>query len=187
VEYDDLRGLVIINHQRQLAPLQRVHAHVFQDDVVTTARGQRVTLMTAWELFRIARNARRLGWTHDDVAPLLYVDGRPDIVPADYQPIGEIDACWPRASAFAVSLSAPLRTGDRLAIETPVDFIGGRRCLPAARQRSGRPGRRRRSRRSRHRRRHRDQLEGRARVPNRAYRRRLDAGLSASASTSSYA
>ena len=119
----ELRGLTLINHQRQLAPLQRVHDHVFQDDVITTAQAQQVTLMTTWELFRIARNAARLGWTHSDIAALFYVDGRPDVVPAHYQSIGEIDACWPRASAFAVSLSAPLRVGDRLAIETPVDFV----------------------------------------------------------------
>ncbi|HEV2058430.1 MAG TPA: hypothetical protein VGR11_03670 [Solirubrobacteraceae bacterium] len=117
----DLHGLSIVNHQRHLPPLQRTK-HVFQGDVVINAEEQGITLLTGWELFRLARNAARHDWPFQAVRGLFYVDGRPDIIPAHYRPIGTVDKVWPQAGAFAVTLASPVRVGDRVALEGPVDF-----------------------------------------------------------------
>jgi len=97
-ETTKLRGLSIVNHQRHLPPAQREHVNVFQDDVLTTAKGQEITLLTTWELFVLARNARRLGWSHEQVRPIFYADGRPDLIPSHYVPDVSVmwcpTACW---------------------------------------------------------------------------------------------
>lgn len=67
----DLRGLSIVNHQRHLPPLKRRHRDVFQQDVLVNAEQQHITLMTGWELFRLARNAMRYGWSFDVIRPLF--------------------------------------------------------------------------------------------------------------------
>ncbi len=118
----DLRGLSIVNHQRHLPPLQRSHDEVFQKDVLTNAEQQGITLLTGWELFRLARNAARHRWPFETMRELFYVDGRPDIVPANYRSMGTVDKVWPKAGAFAVVLADAVRVGDRIAIEGPVDF-----------------------------------------------------------------
>lgn len=118
----DLRGLSIVNHQRHLPPLQRSHDEVFQKDVLTNAEQQGITLLTGWELFRLARNAARHQWSFETVRELFYVDGRPDIVPANYRSMGTVDKVWPKPGAFAVVLADAVRVRDRIAIEGPVDL-----------------------------------------------------------------
>jgi hypothetical protein len=81
----DLRGLAIVNHQRHLEPLKRNNDDVFQRDVLVNAEEQGITLMTGWELFRLARNALHHGWAFDTVSHIFYVNGRPDIVPRHYE------------------------------------------------------------------------------------------------------
>jgi len=117
----DLRGLSIVNHQRHLPPLQRNHHNVFQQDVLVNAEEQGITLMTGWELFRLARNAARCGWPFEAVRPLFYADGRPDVVPTHYRPLGKIEEVWRKAEAFAITLTHALGAGSMIAIEGPVD------------------------------------------------------------------
>lgn len=118
----DLRGLSVVNHQRHLPPLQRDNRNVFQGDVLANAEGQDITLLTTWDLFRIARSAAKLAWAFESVCPLFYVNGRADVVPSHYRSIGHIEAVWPQAQACAITLTGELKVGDTVAVETPVEF-----------------------------------------------------------------
>lgn len=118
----NLRGLSIVNHQRHLPPLQRDNRAVFQGDVLTNAENQDITLLTTWELFRIARGAATHRWAFELIRPLFDVNGRPDVVPTHYRPIGTVEDVWPKAEAFAVTLAGGVKLGDRIAIEGLVDF-----------------------------------------------------------------
>jgi len=124
-ENTELRGLSIVNHQRHLPPAQREHVNVFQDDVLTTAREHQITLLTTWELFVLARNARRLGWSHEQVRHIFYADGRPDVVPSHYESIGVIEQRWPKPNAFSVLLTGELNLGDSLAVERDGECFEG--------------------------------------------------------------
>ncbi|NYD49080.1 hypothetical protein BJY14_005063 [Actinomadura luteofluorescens] len=120
----DIHGLAIVNHQRNLPALDREHEHVFQSDVLTTAKEQDLTLLTTWDLFRLVRGFISNDWRHEDVAELFVTSGRMCPLPAHYKPIGYVDGYWAKASALGLRLqSGPLHVGDRIAYELPVDFV----------------------------------------------------------------
>lgn len=60
----DVQGLSIINHQRQIPGLDRDNVKPFRDVVVAAAKKHDVGLLTAWDLFRLARGFLRNKWTH---------------------------------------------------------------------------------------------------------------------------
>jgi hypothetical protein len=123
-ERTDIRGLVIINHQRHLPALDRDHEHVFQADVITTAEQQGFGLLTTWDLFRLVRGVIIHGWLHDDIAGLFISNGRIQPIPAHYEFIGLVDEYWEKASALGLRMeSGVVRAGDRIAYDLPVDFI----------------------------------------------------------------
>jgi hypothetical protein len=120
----DLHGLAIINHQRNLPGLDRDNDNVFQKDVISNAEQQGFGLLTAWDLFRLARGYLRHGWHHDDIAGLFVISGRIHPVPRHYELIGAVDEYWAKAAALGLRLkSGTLRVGDRVAYEGAVDFI----------------------------------------------------------------
>jgi hypothetical protein len=120
----DLKGLAIVNHQRNVPALDREHDHVFQDDVLTNADEQGFGLLTTWDLFRLVRDYVALGWRHDQVAALFTTPGRIRPVPAHYKHIGYVDGFWEQAEAIGIRLEqGPLNADDRVAYELPVQFV----------------------------------------------------------------
>lgn len=122
-ERTDIHGLTIINSQRNLPALDREHTRVFQDDVLTNADEQDFTLLTAWDLYRLARGVIMHHWRRSDIEELFLTSGRMSPVPVHYIPVGTIAQVWKDACAIGVQLAARgLRIGDRLAYQLPVDF-----------------------------------------------------------------
>jgi hypothetical protein len=120
----DIHGLAVINHQRNLPALDREHDRVFQDDVLINAGEQDFTLLTTWDLYRLARGFITHHWQHSDVEELFLAKGRMNPVPSHYIPLGPIAHAWKEASVIGVELAnGPIRVGDRIAYELPVDFI----------------------------------------------------------------
>ena len=122
---EDISGLTIINHQRHMPALERENAKPFRDTVTTSAKKKHdVGLLTAWDLFRLARGFLRNRWTHDQVKDVLYQKGRVLPIPAHYQFIGTVDEFWGQASALSIKMeNGALTKGDRIAYELPVDFL----------------------------------------------------------------
>jgi hypothetical protein len=120
----DIHGLAVINHQRNLPALDREHDRVFQDDVLVNAQGQDFTLLTTWDLYRLARGAIAHQWSRSDVEELFLTKGRMTPVPCHYVPLGPVAHIWKEASAIGVELgNGPIRIGDRIAYELSVDFM----------------------------------------------------------------
>ena len=120
----DIHGLTIINHQRNIPALDREHIRVFQDDVLTNADEQDFTLLTTWDLYRLARGVIMHHWERLNLEELFLTSGRMSPVPAHYIRVGTIARVWKDASAIGVQLAAEgLRIGDRLSFELPVDFL----------------------------------------------------------------
>ena len=119
----DVRGLAIINHQRNLPPLDRDNNTPFREDVLTNAQEQQFGLLTTWDLFRLARSYLKLGWQHEHIQALFYKSGRVEPVPQHYELIGIVEHIWEKAGAVGVRIEAAvLRLGDRIAFELPVEF-----------------------------------------------------------------
>jgi hypothetical protein len=119
----DIRGLAIINHQRNIPALERENLSPFQEDVLTNAKEQGFGLLTTWDLFRLARSYVRNGWKHEYVSDLFYRDGRIEPVPVHYEFVGVIRQFWEKAHAIGVQIEvAEICVGDRIAFEHPVEF-----------------------------------------------------------------
>ena len=116
----DIRALTILNHQRGQPPLER-SANPFGDVVMKTAEKDHCGLMTAWTLYRLARNFERLTWKHEYVAPLFTRNGVISPEPAHYQAVGQIEKRW--SHAISVNLNDHLTVGDRIAIDCGVDYV----------------------------------------------------------------
>jgi hypothetical protein len=77
----DVKGLSIINHQRHIPPLDRENRMPFRQELLDVTTGTNLGLMTAFDLYRLAVNVRRLNWSGANVAiitnqPLLEKDRR---------------------------------------------------------------------------------------------------------------
>jgi hypothetical protein len=119
----NVQGLEIINHQKGVPPLGREHEKPFRDDILINAEEQHFGLMTTWDLFRLARSYRKLGWQPEFVKPLFLSAGRIEPVPAHYQLVGIVEHFWERVSAVGVRLhTGSLSRGDRVAFELPIEY-----------------------------------------------------------------
>lgn len=120
----DVRGLSIINHQRHIPALDRENVKPFREVVVTAATKQDVGLMTAWDLFRLARSFPANKWTHKQVKDIFYQSGRISPLPNHYRFLGTIDHFWEEAGALSVKIeNGVLKKGDMIAFELPVEFV----------------------------------------------------------------
>jgi hypothetical protein len=121
----DVRGLTIVNHQRSLPPSER-DPHCFQAEQVRNAADQEVGLMTAWDLWRLARGGAANGWPSEAVRPLLAeVAGRIEPIPGHYARVGEVVNFFEKAGAIAIQLDegAGLRRGERIGLIGEVDYL----------------------------------------------------------------
>jgi hypothetical protein len=118
----DVRGISILNHQRHLPPLDR-NKEPFQPDVVTNALEHDFGLITTWDLYRLVRSYIKLRWTHEQIRPLFYRQGRIEPVPGHYEYLGTIQRFIPALSVIGIQIEAgKLLAGDRIAFELSSEF-----------------------------------------------------------------
>ena len=117
----DIVGLSIINHQRHLPPLERENETPFRQELLDAAEERTLGLMTSWDLYRLLKNATKLGWDGKYVRPIFYKRGRIMPVPTHYSYIGKIAKAW--TDKFGVIIdNGELHVGDKIAVEFPVEF-----------------------------------------------------------------
>lgn len=120
----DIRGLVIINHQRQLPPLERNNDKAFTDAQILDAENQAYTLLTTWDLFRLIRGMIQWEWPPEALRTLLQAPGRVPATPAHYTPIGVVEKRAPQQQVIGIKIEAgELKVGDRIGFVTPTGFI----------------------------------------------------------------
>jgi hypothetical protein len=119
----DIRGLAVINHQRNLPPLERQNENTFQDDVIKNANAQSLAVITAFDLFRLVMNKRNLSWSDRTVIPLFYENGRVNVVPKHYRRAGVIERVFPEAEVAGIRVDDEgFSVGDHLAVELSMQF-----------------------------------------------------------------
>jgi hypothetical protein len=116
----DVQALTIINHQRHLPPRER-DQKAYRDQIIENAKQLHCGLMTAWDLFRLLRNAEKLDWPPEVVLPVFYRVGRIEPIPEHYQEIGRIIKVW--KNAFGIRPVMAISVGTRLAVELGDAFL----------------------------------------------------------------
>jgi hypothetical protein len=116
----DVKPVTIINSERHLPPHDRCEKS-YRDEIIEYAKQTQLGLMTTWDLFRLLRNAEKLGWPPEVLRPVLYRVGRIDPIPEHYQEIGRIVKVW--ENAFGIIPNVSISVGDLLAVEVGDTFI----------------------------------------------------------------
>lgn len=118
----DVCALSIINYERHLPAMDR-NPHPFRADLLANALGQRIGLLTTWDLFRLVRGFLRNGWPVDAVTPLFYQAGRIQPRPCHYRHVGSVEKYLDEKAVVGIRLTDSLARGCRIAFELPVDFL----------------------------------------------------------------
>jgi hypothetical protein len=110
----NVRGVSIINHQRNLPALERDNVHVFSEAQVKDAEDRYITLISTWDLYLLIRGMMKWGWDPKAIQDLFYASGRMTRIPAIYKPLGKIEKRFPEKGVVGIEISENLCNGDRI-------------------------------------------------------------------------
>lgn len=120
----DINSLTIINHQRNIPPLDRENNMPYRQELLDSASQIDSGLMTSWDLYRLVRSFLRNKWKPEDIKPLFYKSQRISVIPVNYEYIGRINQIWEQAEAFSVIIEeSTLGNQDKIGIETPIEIF----------------------------------------------------------------
>lgn len=119
----DIRGLVIINHQRGIPPLDRSNTNVFTDPQIEDAENHEIALVSTWDLFRLLRAKKEFGWKFEDLKELFYSNGRVNPIPKHWSLIGYVSHFYDQAGVVSITLGGDLSVGDKLGYQLPSCYV----------------------------------------------------------------
>jgi len=120
----DVRGVLIINHQRNLPALERDNQNIFTEQQIKDAKLHDITILTTWDLFLLIRGMMKWGWDPKTIQELFYKSGRMPRLPTIYTPIGEIVKYWEKPCAVGVQISEnKLQKGERIGYVIPEGYL----------------------------------------------------------------
>lgn len=115
----NIKPLTIINHQRNIPPLDR-NPNPYREEIIGNAHQTQLGLMTTWDLFRLARNMERLNWDIEVVKPIFYRSGLIEPVPEHYQEIGTVVHVWEHS--FGIVPDSAIHVGDTAVFYDGIKF-----------------------------------------------------------------
>jgi len=120
----DVRGISIINHQRNIPPLERDNRNVFTKQQIDDANSNDITLLTTWDLFLLTRGMIKWKWNPKVIQELFYQKGIISKFPNNYKPLGEIVKYWKELGVIEVKISDnKLHKGQRIGYVTNLGFL----------------------------------------------------------------
>jgi len=120
----DVRGVAIINHQRNLPALERNNQNVFMQPQIEDAENHDIIILTSWDLFLLIRGMMKWGWAPNVIQELFYRSGRMPRYPSSYEPIGKIFSYWEKMDVVGVEITDnKLQRGDRIGYVLPRQYL----------------------------------------------------------------
>lgn len=120
----DVRAISIINHQRNIPPLERDNRNVFTKQQIDDANSNDIKLLTTWDLFLLTRGMIKWKWNPKVIQELFYQKGIISKFPINYKPLGEIVKYWKELSVIDVKISDnKLHKGQRIGYVTNLGFL----------------------------------------------------------------
>lgn len=118
----DIRGLAIINHQRNIPALDR-EQNPFNEDILDSAEQSEFGLFTTWNLHKLVRNFIKFGWDHRYIRDLFYKNGFINPIPLHYEYVGVIEEYWKKSNVIGIRIEqAELLQGDTIAYDFEIEF-----------------------------------------------------------------
>lgn len=123
-ERTDINSLTIINHQRNIPPLDRENNMPYRQELLDGASQIDSGLMTSFDLYRLVRSFLKNKWNPEYIKPLFYKSQRILVIPVNYEYIGRIKQIWEQAEAFSVIIEeSNLEKLDKIGVETPIEIF----------------------------------------------------------------
>jgi len=120
----DVRGISIINHQRNIPPLERNNRNVFTKQQIDDANSNDITLITTWNLFLLVRGMVKWNWNPEFLQDLLYRKGILSKIPTNYKPVGNVVKYWKRLSVVGVKIDDnKIQKGQRVGYVTAKGYF----------------------------------------------------------------
>lgn len=120
----DIRGVSIINHQKNIPALQRDNENVFTDQQIEDAKSNDCTILTTWDLFLLIRGMIKWKWKRKVIRELFYKSGRMPRIPSHYKYIGKVVNYWVQKKAVGIEiLENKLHQGDRISYIIPEGYL----------------------------------------------------------------
>ena len=120
----DVRGVSIINHQRNVPALERDNQNIFTKQQVEDAENHDITILTTWDLFLLIKGMMKWGWNPKAIQELFYQRGRMPKILTIYNPIGEIVTYWDKIGVVGVQISeSKLHKGQRIGYVIPEGYF----------------------------------------------------------------
>lgn len=119
----DIRGLVVVNHQRHIPPLDRRNDQCFTEAQIEDAKTADISLVSTWDIFRLLRGYLEHGWPVDAVKKLFFANGRLVPIPLHYERLGIVEKTAPKLGVIGVRIElAQVNVGDVLSVVTENDY-----------------------------------------------------------------
>jgi len=120
----DVRGISIINHQRNIPPLERNNRNVFTKPQIDDANSNDITLITTWNLFLLVRGMVKWNWNPEVLQDLLYRKGVLSKIPTNYLPIGKVVKYWKNLNVIEVKIDDnKIQKGQRVGYVTAKGYF----------------------------------------------------------------
>ncbi|PFI46705.1 hypothetical protein COI73_17320 [Bacillus cereus] len=122
----DVHGILIVNHQRIIPPLERNFPGYTPEQIIDAERDN-YTLVTTWELFKSIRLYQEDLLTFEDIDKTLHTPGLFQSIPITWLYIGKIQHIYNRNqenNIICVILDCPeVKRGEQLIIEDGNDYF----------------------------------------------------------------
>jgi len=120
----DVRGISIINHQRNIPPLERNNRNVFTKPQIDDANSNDITLITTWNLFLLIRGMVKWNWNPKVLQDLLYRKGVLSKIPTNYLPVGKVVKYWKNLNVIEVKIDDnKIQKGQRVGYVTAKGYF----------------------------------------------------------------
>ncbi len=119
----DVKGLVIVNHKKNLPPLTR-DINPFTPQQINDAKHNDFALLTTWDLFLLIKGMLRNNWHEDYISKKFYESGLITKIPSHYKYVGHIEKFWDKHSAVGIRLEHDkIVKGDTIGFVTENDYL----------------------------------------------------------------
>ncbi|MGP8190242.1 MAG: zinc ribbon domain-containing protein [Methanobacterium sp.] len=119
----DVNGILIINHQWDIPPLERDNINVFNKEQIEDALENDIGLITTWDLFILIQGLFCNHWEPKVIRELLFNIGIIPKIPTHYKPIGKIFTYIENRNVIGVDLTDSISIGQRVGYKTSNGFL----------------------------------------------------------------
>jgi hypothetical protein len=118
-----VRGLVIVNHQKNLPALDR-EVNPFTEQQIKDAKHNDFALITTWTSFLLVKGMLKHNWNKDNIRRKFYKSGMIDRIPEHYVFVGNIENYWEHHNVVGIKIeSESIKIGDRIGYVLENDYL----------------------------------------------------------------